>query len=208
IMSEYTSFVAVCEEIRTDPDGNPVTVHVPVNMPEGVSYEGVFGTDRGETIHYRSNRSVSGTMQAPAVGSSGGGYLSLDACEDINVDYSYESLPIAWFGSVSLVSASPTLGLLPSVVRSAIRELLADMTEAYQNYLDGIEDADEWSTGMITFSIEVDSNGNVTAVSIIGSGLDGDIDDDLCEILEGLSIPAPTDGAGSIQVQLSFQKIW
>ncbi|MCD4700688.1 MAG: hypothetical protein K8S24_02415 [Candidatus Aegiribacteria sp.] len=30
----------------------------------------------------------------------------------------------------------------------------------------------------------------------------------LCDVLEGLEIPAPPDGAGSIQVQFSFQKTW
>ena len=56
IMSDYTSFVAVCEEIRTDPDGNPVTVQVPVNMPLGVSYEGVFGSEGQDygAVAYRS----------------------------------------------------------------------------------------------------------------------------------------------------------
>ncbi len=208
IMSEYTSFVAVCEEIRTDPDGQPVTVQVPVNMPEGVSYEGVFGARGGETLHYRGSSSVSGIMQAPAVGSGGGAYTSLDACEEITDGDYFEYEQTAWFGSVSLVSASPTLGLLPSVVRSAMRELLDDMTEVYQNYLDGIEDTDEWPSSMVTFSIEIDGNGNVTDVSLIGSGLDSDIDDNLCEVLEELHIPAPPDGAGSIQVQLSFQKTW
>ena len=44
LMSQYTSFVAVDEEI---PEGSgstlPRTVAVPVPMPEGVSFEGVFG---------------------------------------------------------------------------------------------------------------------------------------------------------------------
>ena len=209
IMSEYTSFVAVCEEIRTDPDGNPVTVQVPVNMPEGVSYEGVFGTEsESGTIHYSMNRSVSGSMQsAPVAGLGAGGYVAFDVCEEsINGDYYYEYEETPWFGSVGLVSASPTLGLRPSVVRSAVRELLAELTEVYQSYLDGIEDADEWATGVVTFKIEVDSDGNITAVSLIGSGLERDVDDYLCEVLEGLNIPTPPDGAGSIQVQLSFQK--
>ena len=207
IMSEYTSFVAVCEEVRADPDGNPVTVQVPVNMPDGVSYEGVFGTERVESMHY--NRSLSRTSQsAPTVGLGAGGYVSYDACEEsIEGDYYYEQ-ETPWFGRVRLVSASPTLGLLPSVVRSAVRELLADLTEVYQSYLDGIEDADDWPDGVVTFSIEVDSNGNITAVSLIGGGLDVDVDDNLCEVLEGLHIPAPPDGAGSIQVQLRFQKTY
>lgn len=211
IMSEYTSFVAVCEEIRTDPDGSPITVQVPVNMPEGVSYEGVFGSTGSETMHYsRNGGSLSRTMQsAPVAGLGAGGYVACDACEEItDGEYYYEYEEPPWFGSVSLVSASPTLGLLPSVVRSAVRELLVELTEVYQSYLDGIEDADEWPSGVVTFSIEVDSNGNITAVSVIGSGLDRDVNDSLCEVLEGLNIPAPPDGAGSIQVQLSFQKTW
>lgn len=43
LMTEYTSFVAVEEQVRTDESGNPTTVTVPIPMPEGVSYEGVFG---------------------------------------------------------------------------------------------------------------------------------------------------------------------
>lgn len=42
IMTQYTSFVAV-EEKRVVEGGVPKTVTVPVEMPDGVSYEGVFG---------------------------------------------------------------------------------------------------------------------------------------------------------------------
>jgi hypothetical protein len=42
MMTQYTSFVAVEEQVVTD-SGKPRTVQVPVEMPEGVSYEGVFG---------------------------------------------------------------------------------------------------------------------------------------------------------------------
>jgi hypothetical protein len=42
LMSPYTSFVAVEEKV-VNRDGRQVTVQVPVPMPEGVSYEGVFG---------------------------------------------------------------------------------------------------------------------------------------------------------------------
>ena len=44
LMSEYTSFVAVDEKMPSDAGSTqPRTVAVPVPMPEGVSYEGVFG---------------------------------------------------------------------------------------------------------------------------------------------------------------------
>jgi Ca-activated chloride channel family protein len=42
LMTKFTSFVAVEETIVTA-GGDPVTVPVSVDMPEGVSYEGVFG---------------------------------------------------------------------------------------------------------------------------------------------------------------------
>ncbi|NEQ95982.1 MAG: after-VIT domain-containing protein [Cyanothece sp. SIO2G6] len=43
LLSQYTAFVAVSEEVRVDPDGTRRTVEVPVELPEGVSYEGIFG---------------------------------------------------------------------------------------------------------------------------------------------------------------------
>jgi Ca-activated chloride channel family protein len=46
LMTQFTSFVAVEEKTITK-GGQPVTIQVPVEMPEGVSVEGVFGT-RGE----------------------------------------------------------------------------------------------------------------------------------------------------------------
>jgi Ca-activated chloride channel family protein len=42
LMTQFTSFVAVENRVVTE-GGKPVTVQVPVEMPEGVSYAGVFG---------------------------------------------------------------------------------------------------------------------------------------------------------------------
>src|SRR5581483_5104844 len=47
LMTQYTSFVAVEEMTITDGDA-PRRIEVPVEMPEGVSYEGVFGKDEAE----------------------------------------------------------------------------------------------------------------------------------------------------------------
>ncbi|HLM00982.1 MAG TPA: VIT domain-containing protein, partial [Pyrinomonadaceae bacterium] len=44
LMTQFTSFVAVEERIVTD-GGQPRRIEVPVEMPEGVSREGVFGSD-------------------------------------------------------------------------------------------------------------------------------------------------------------------
>ncbi len=216
IMSEYTSFVAVSEEVRTDPDsGEPVTVQVPVNMPEGVSYEGIFGSDsEGDMSSMHYSRSINGSP-APSTGyglarGSGGVMVAQEeCCEDFDGGYySNNEFEAQWFTDVSHISVSPTLGLLPSVVRSAARELVTDLNEVYQSFVDSLGEDEEWPTGLVTFGVTVDASGNVTSVSVTGSGLDRELDDDLCEVLEGLNIPAPPDGAGTIQIQYSFQKIW
>ena len=47
LMTQFTSFVAVEESIRTE-GGRPMRVEVPVEMPAGVSYEGIYGNERRE----------------------------------------------------------------------------------------------------------------------------------------------------------------
>jgi Ca-activated chloride channel homolog len=62
LMTQFTSFVAVEESIRTE-GGRPVRVEVPVEMPAGVSYEGIFGDER---------KDMARQMPAPAPGVAGG----------------------------------------------------------------------------------------------------------------------------------------
>lgn len=57
IMTPFTSFVAV-DRARVTIAGQPRLVHVPVELPEGQSYEGIFGqASRGIAIRY-ANQSV------------------------------------------------------------------------------------------------------------------------------------------------------
>ena len=49
LLSEYTAFVAVSEEVRVEPDGSSRRVQVPVELPQGVRYEGIFEPDRVES---------------------------------------------------------------------------------------------------------------------------------------------------------------
>jgi Ca-activated chloride channel family protein len=49
LLTQYTSFVAVEEKVINE-DGKPKTVEVPVEMPDGVSYEGIFGKDEAEAL--------------------------------------------------------------------------------------------------------------------------------------------------------------
>ena len=45
LLSEYTAFVAVSEEVRVEPDGTRRRVQVPVEVPQGVRYEGIFESE-------------------------------------------------------------------------------------------------------------------------------------------------------------------
>jgi len=44
LLSQYTAFVAVSEDVRVSPEVGSVSVQVPVEIPEGVSHAGVFRT--------------------------------------------------------------------------------------------------------------------------------------------------------------------
>ncbi len=60
LMTKYTSFVAVEEKVR-NVGGKQQTVQVPVEMPEGVSYEGVFGEEMEVTRQMMHSKSVGGS---------------------------------------------------------------------------------------------------------------------------------------------------
>lgn len=65
LMTQFTSFVAVEEQVVTK-DGKPQRIEVPVEMPEGVSYEGVFGNDRKQGTNFPASSGVA--MQRMTVG--------------------------------------------------------------------------------------------------------------------------------------------
>ena len=71
LLSEYTAFVAVSEEVRVEPDGSRRRVQVPVELPQGVSYEGIFPSTRmegtrGGTHSLTSTRGPAPVTPAPA----------------------------------------------------------------------------------------------------------------------------------------------
>ncbi len=44
LLSQYTAFVAVSDDVRGEAPQEWISTQVPVNLPESVSYEGIFGT--------------------------------------------------------------------------------------------------------------------------------------------------------------------
>jgi len=208
IMSEYTAFVAVFEEVRTDPDGNPITVQVPVNMPDGVSYGGIFGSegDGGVLANTASYRCMTGGAVSPVVSgiTCNKTITASEMSEGISGEY-YDAY--VYSGNVRLVSASPTLSLLPSELRGAVRELLDEMTEAYQEWMDDLDEDDAPTTGIVVFEVQVDASGKAVSISITGDGISTEVDAECCEILEELAISAPPEGAGTVRIQLEFRLI-
>ncbi|MDX2153870.1 MAG: VIT and VWA domain-containing protein [Bryobacteraceae bacterium] len=68
LMTQYTSFVAVEEKIVTEPGKAPRRIEVPVEMPEGVAHEGIFGDER------KRNLAAPASM-AYSMGGMGGGVV-------------------------------------------------------------------------------------------------------------------------------------
>lgn len=80
ILTQYTSFVAVEEKTEKTKSGKIKTVTVPVEMPDGVSYEGVFGEQQAgamSTDKLRKVKRYAGKSQSYAGSSGNGGSYSL-----------------------------------------------------------------------------------------------------------------------------------
>lgn len=65
LMTQYTSFVAV-EETTVIEGGEPRRVEVPVEMPEGMSYEGVFGSEPQPAMAMQFRGGIVGGAMMPA----------------------------------------------------------------------------------------------------------------------------------------------
>ncbi len=50
LLTQFTSFVAVEERVVTD-GGQPRRIEVPIEMPEGVSFEGIFGNEEEKRVY-------------------------------------------------------------------------------------------------------------------------------------------------------------
>ncbi|HBB33816.1 MAG TPA: trypsin [Cyanobacteria bacterium UBA8803] len=100
LLSQYTAFVAVSEEVRVEPDGTIQRVEVPVELPEGVSYEGIFGSTEStgnNLFHSFSSGSGAIPLAPPAIGpvnQNGGGTRGAPSEEEIDEVLSRISSPI------------------------------------------------------------------------------------------------------------------
>jgi Ca-activated chloride channel homolog len=84
LLSQYTAFVALSDDVRVEPGTESISMNVPVEMPEAVEYEGVFGNTRYLKQKRMSPRSapVARSMQ----------YLADEEYAEIEPDISFSSL--------------------------------------------------------------------------------------------------------------------
>ncbi|MBZ5548698.1 MAG: VWA domain-containing protein [Acidobacteriia bacterium] len=100
LMTQFTSFVAVEERVVTK-DGQPVRVEVPVEMPEGVSYEKIFG-DEKDALLYAPNAGL--TMYAQL------GMASKSARISRNTGVVQHKIPVGGGGSAGGVGSGAGVG--------------------------------------------------------------------------------------------------
>jgi Ca-activated chloride channel homolog len=75
LMTQFTSFVAVEDRVVTK-DGKPQRVEVPVELPEGVSYEGVFGGEGKQFDRLAQFSQLRASSSMVVVTKGGGGHGS------------------------------------------------------------------------------------------------------------------------------------
>ncbi len=142
LMSEYTSFVAV-EERVINVSGKSHKLDVPVEMPEGVSYEGIFG-ERNEGL--QANLSAGATRYSRSRGMVAAKALSVPALQS-PAPQSY-----AANGSLSTLNRSPNSPVVTGGASASqggggfggtvLRESLSDSLEEKEFGFNGVTDSE------------------------------------------------------------------
>lgn len=163
LLSEYTAFIAVSEEVRVDPNGTRQTVEVPLELPQGVSYDGIFGTPKpaqlpsSAPINFGPTRSASGYNNY-------GGQRSPEIAPPPPPIWGINPEPT----NINAVGNSPVKITVVEVAGISDRTLINDLNR----YLQGLNLANEIN-GKVTFEIIIDQ-GNVQRA--IFDDLDSDLD--------------------------------
>ncbi len=195
VLCEQTAFVAVDSYERTDGSA-PETIGIPVNMPEGVSYSGIFG---GSAVGQSGASSSMFRTASPApVGYSGGGRAqhlngavanmeAEECCDEI----AYEYIPVY---SATLGGISDYLDARPSVFRSVILDLINELNS----------NSDILAAGEIEFEVTVNSSGVITRIRIKedSAGID-EIAETVENFLLGETIQGASVGTSTVTITIT-----
>lgn len=187
VLSEHTAFVAVDSYVRTD-GSTPEIIGIPVNMPEGVSYDGIFGTSHQSSYSggmARTSAAPALTLTNSSVGGGGSGYVSsgellAESCEEEMDDSAYWE-PVY---TASLGGISDYLGARPS----EFRDVVMDAVDALNETPDILE------PGTIRLEITVNGNGVITGVDLEENTTGVD---EIVQILERILMGSIVSGASA-----------
>jgi len=144
VICEYTAFVAVDSETRTAA-GDPSRIDVPLNMPHGVSYQGVYGLGGSARV------SAPVSMDYSAAGRG----HTLTLAQEMCVEEAYAGHQAFM---VTLASISDNLGARPSVFRALMLELLTELQALLSSETPG--------SGELVLELTLDSSGRIMTVTV------------------------------------------
>ncbi len=222
LMSQYTAFVAVTEEVRRDPNGTLHTVHVPVEMPEMVEYEGVFGdemdcevkmkklcaapprTRNQKGIVARTVQSLCGGLAAPKEECLSEPSVQTADCDDIVISgerFRSNDKPHGREEACKMkkdVSSRFSIDvrmISGNLTEETVGDILDTLTERLTRAIN------RKSPGTVSCRITVDENGRVTRVEILRNSY-GEIriEDDLKHLLKQVVFSG--EGPGETVIEL------
>jgi len=206
LLSQYTAFVAVSDDVRVNPQDASLSMQVPVEMPEGVSYQGTIGSmptyvtgsiraKRGKdsgSHHFESFFAPRSRSSTPSPSASEGAFDDFDITlidpslvkeADETVFYSPMSPPS---GAPAPASPAPVKGILGKA-KDAARKMLSQNQSA--NSPEVVESASPSPLQMQIVSV---------------TGLDAVATASLTQYLQQLNLPVGF--SGEIVFEFSVQK--
>ncbi len=175
IMSQYTAFVAVSDAIRRDPEGRMETVEVPVELPEMVSRDGVFGGSN-ETVSKKTEiaRGIGSSPGVPMVSAELDGRTGMAAPREQEKPQKGDTAPgvneqkAKTKDADSLCLEIKTLDItIRSTSGTVDREAIMKELEGLRKELRG--QLSQAGAGRILVQIETESGGSVKAPQILES---------------------------------------
>lgn len=173
LMTQFTSFVAVEERVVTD-GGQPRKIEVPVELPEGMSYEGVFGQEKEEQS--AANLPINGrNLSSFSLGSNPHGYIiqkmagrrKQKAAEMINSPANVTNLSLSKMqNGVPMPLPTPA----PTAAGDQVMKVDTDYAFAGIKVSDAPKPQYPLKTnagGVVNVELSIDPNGRVTAAKII-----------------------------------------
>lgn len=206
LVTEFTSFVAVEEKVRNE-GGKQVTVQVPVEMPEGVSYEGVFGekemADKSVMAagampppppSVMAKRSAAPAKPMPSTGQGGGSGFGRGSAQGfIAGGVAAEADEEAGSGG-PVVDPVAFLGITNDGEYRA--ELAKVFSKALSDKLASYQDAQRGKSAMVR--MELGADGKVTKVEVLKNETTDEIANLIREKLKTASFKAPGNPAAIV----------